>query len=161
MLPWEDLGHWAHAALRSPGTCWQQSCPSSMQVRTQGCQKMSPTPRPTPWVLPGVVRSPLACGLPFHFPYGTGGQGMVWKLLFLESVTLCRDLEGKEPASAQPWTRKVVGCFFFSVPCRFQDLRSLTRDWTWAMPVKAPSPNHWTAWALPLKRSLSERADAG
>ena len=30
-----------------------------------------------------------------------------------------------------------------------QDLKFQTRDWTWALSVKAPSPNHWTARELP------------
>ena len=30
------------------------------------------------------------------------------------------------------------------------DLSSLTRDRTWALAVKAQSPNHWTARELPM-----------
>ena len=30
-----------------------------------------------------------------------------------------------------------------------QDLSSPTRDWTWALAVKVPSPNHWTAREFP------------
>ena len=33
--------------------------------------------------------------------------------------------------------------FFLSRPCSLRDLSSLTKDWTWAPTVKAPSPNHW------------------
>ena len=161
---WENLGHWAHATLRSVGTCWQQSCPSSIQVRTQGCQKMSPTPRPHTLNAAWSVEKSSGLWTPRSiFPMGLGGQGVVWKLFFLESVRLCRDLEGKEPASAQTWNRKVVGFCFFSAPHRLQDLCSLTRDWTWTTPVKAPSPDHWTAWEPPLKnyQNSTEGADAG
>ena len=34
--------------------------------------------------------------------------------------------------------------FFFAMPCSLWYLCFLTRDWTWAMQVKAQSPNHWT-----------------
>ena len=32
---------------------------------------------------------------------------------------------------------------FLAVPCSFQDLSSLTKDRTWALALKVPSPNHW------------------
>ena len=35
-----------------------------------------------------------------------------------------------------------------------QDLSSLTRDRTWAMAVKAPSPNHWTTREFPPVKDL-------
>ena len=35
--------------------------------------------------------------------------------------------------------------FVLATACSFQDLRSLTRDWTWAPVVKGLNPNHWTA----------------
>ena len=35
-------------------------------------------------------------------------------------------------------------------------LSFLTRDWTWAMAVKAPSPNHWTACEFPQRNLLLE-----
>ena len=34
--------------------------------------------------------------------------------------------------------------FFFAMAYSLWDLSFLTRDWTWAMQVKAQSPNHWT-----------------
>ena len=45
-------------------------------------------------------------------------------------------------------------CFFFVAPGSFWDLSSLTRDGTWALAVKARSPNHWTAREFPRCLSL-------
>ena len=38
---------------------------------------------------------------------------------------------------------------FLAVTCGLRDLTSLTRDWTWALVVKAPRPNHRTARKFP------------
>ena len=42
-----------------------------------------------------------------------------------------------------------VCIIFLGGLCGLQDLNSLTRDWTWAVAVKALSPNHWTTRELP------------
>ena len=39
--------------------------------------------------------------------------------------------------------------FFFAMLWVLQDLSSLTRDWTQAVALKAPNPNHWTTRELP------------
>ena len=39
--------------------------------------------------------------------------------------------------------------FFLATLCSLQDLSSLTRDWTPAPAMKAPSPNHWTSREFP------------
>ena len=39
--------------------------------------------------------------------------------------------------------------FFLATPCSLWDLSSPTRDWTQAMEVKVPSPNHWTVREFP------------
>ena len=39
--------------------------------------------------------------------------------------------------------------YFFATLHGLWDLSSLTRDWTWAPAVRAPSPNHWTAKKFP------------
>ena len=44
--------------------------------------------------------------------------------------------------------------FFLATLCSLQDLSSLTRDRTWAMAVKAPSPNHWTTREFPPVKDL-------
>ena len=38
---------------------------------------------------------------------------------------------------------------FLAVPLVLWDLSTLTRDWTWDMAVKVPSPNHWTTREFP------------
>ena len=48
----------------------------------------------------------------------------------------------------------------FATLCGLQDLSSLTRDWTWAATVKAPSPHRWTAWEFPPFHVWSVSASA-
>ena len=36
------------------------------------------------------------------------------------------------------------------MPCRLQDLSSLTRNWIQALAVKVPSPDHWTTREFPI-----------
>ena len=36
----------------------------------------------------------------------------------------------------------------------FQNISLLTRDWTWVIAVKAPSPSHWTAREFPMMASV-------
>ena len=40
--------------------------------------------------------------------------------------------------------------FFFFSGCSLWNLRSLTKDQTWVLAVKAPSPNHWNAMEFPV-----------
>ena len=40
--------------------------------------------------------------------------------------------------------------FFLAALCSLRDLSSPTRDWTWALEVKAPIPNHWTLREFPV-----------
>ena len=52
------------------------------------------------------------------------------------------------------WKMTLVCFFWFFVfnlaaLCSLQDLSSPTRDWTRALAVKVPSPNHWTAREFP------------
>ena len=50
--------------------------------------------------------------------------------------------------------RVVFFFFLLAILCSLQDLSSLTRDRTWAMAVKAPSPNHWTTREFPPVKDL-------
>ena len=51
------------------------------------------------------------------------------------------------------------GCFL-AIPCGLCDLSSLTRGWTRATAVKAPSPNHWTTREFPSCFSDAELLSA-
>ena len=44
----------------------------------------------------------------------------------------------------------ILFIYFLASLCGLRDLSSLTRDGTWALAVKALSPNHWTAREFPM-----------
>ena len=65
------------------------------------------------------------------------------KINFLKEIMYC--------STVNLYVLFVCFCFllFLATWHGLWDLSSLTRDWTWATAVKAPSPNHWTARELP------------
>ena len=62
-------------------------------------------------------------------------QNPDWLIIFSETQILLKS-----------WDDPIFFFFFFTVLPSLRNLSSPTRDWTWAMAVKMPSPNHWHHW---------------
>ena len=82
-------------------------------------------------------------------------------LVSLWCPTLCNPMDYMSPTRLLcPWnclynckfTKMSLNCipfFFLVTPHSLWDLSSLNRDWTRALAVKAPNPNHWSAREFP------------
>ena len=95
--------------------------------------------------------------IPFLLSEGTEAQGTERiannNSYYLYRVSVSAKIRAKWPNYSKPVhphnsPLKLV-FFFLAMPHGLQHLSSLTRDWTWATAVKAPSPNHWTAREFP------------
>ena len=76
-----------------------------------------------------------------------GGTGSVpgWE-------TKITELHGMAKKKKIQHTQRIL--YFLVLLCSFQDLSSLTRDWTQAPAAKALSPDHWATGEVPTRAVL-------
>ena len=110
-------------------------------------------------------RDQLLCVKSMHFSFIPSEEKWnIWSSLQddhlkeLLSTTILSNLRKKR--SINIWNNCSLSFFLFclfvlllllllALLCGLPDLSSLTRDWTWALTMKVPSPKHWTGRKFP------------